>query len=64
LKYLDVFESPVRSLRFDVCLSPRQNGAIQCEIIGQWNEYEPPKKQIRTLPRCQMHPWSFRISKV
>ena len=44
LKYLDVFESPVRSLRFDVCLSPRQNGAIHCEIIGQWNEYEIPQK--------------------
>lgn len=44
LKYLDVFESPVRSLRFDVCLSPRQNGAIHCEIIGQWNEYESPGK--------------------
>jgi hypothetical protein len=44
LKYLDVFESPVRSLRFDVCLSPRQNGTIHCEIIGQWNEYELPQK--------------------
>jgi hypothetical protein len=44
LKYLDVFESPVRSLRFDVCLSPRQNGTIHCEIIGQWNEYETPRK--------------------
>ncbi len=43
LKYVDVFESPVRSLRFDVCLSPRQNGTIYCEIIGQWNEYESPK---------------------
>jgi hypothetical protein len=44
LKYLDVFESPVRSLRFDVCLSPMQNGAIHCEIIGQWNEYETQQK--------------------
>jgi hypothetical protein len=43
LKYLDVFESPVRSLRFDVCLSPRQDGTIHCEIIGQRNEYEPQK---------------------
>ena len=44
LKYLDVFDSPVRSLRFDVCLSPRQNGTIHCEIIGQRNEYEIPQK--------------------
>jgi hypothetical protein len=44
LKYLDVFESPVRSLRFDICLIPSQNGAINCEIIGQWNEYEPSEE--------------------
>lgn len=44
LKYLDVFESPVRSLRFDVCLTPRQNGTIHCELIGQRNEYEKPQK--------------------
>jgi hypothetical protein len=43
LKYLDVFESPVRSLIFDVCLSPSQNGAIHCEIIEQRNEYEHPQ---------------------
>jgi hypothetical protein len=43
LKYLDVFESPVRNLRFDVCLRPRQNGTIHCEIIGQRNEYDNPQ---------------------
>jgi hypothetical protein len=44
LKYLDVFESPVRSLRFDVCLRQRQDRTIYCEIIGQWNEYERPEE--------------------
>jgi hypothetical protein len=43
LKYLDVFESPVRNLRFDVCLRPGHDGTIHCEIIGQWNEYEGPQ---------------------
>jgi hypothetical protein len=44
LKYLDVFESPVRSLRFDVCLRQRQDKTISCEIIGQWNEYDNHEK--------------------
>ena len=42
LKYLDVFDSPTRSLRFSVHLNQRQNGTIHCQITGQWNEYEKP----------------------
>lgn len=40
LKYLDVFDSPTRSLRFSVHLNQTQNGTIQCQITNQWNEYE------------------------
>jgi hypothetical protein len=44
LKYLDVFDSPTRSLRFSVHLNQRQNGTIRCDITGQWNEYDKPQK--------------------
>ncbi len=43
LKYLDVFESPARILRFSVHLNKRQNGTISFQITNQWNEYDNPQ---------------------
>lgn len=43
LKYLDVFDSPLRILIFSVHLNESQNGTIRCEVTSQWNEYENPQ---------------------